>query len=221
MKFLLKHNPGAHTQPPPISPSQAARVLPHPSCGWRAGARASEGSWTSNFGAKARGVAGAGGDTAASKGHRPGWEPGAKNSGLCSHHVCRGPSWIQNFDVYEISSQEDARNKLSSDNSYQVVRDEKSRHAQNVLTSNSCGLSERECILCPFFIPASPSSFSPLHGFLNFCLFVFCFLPVEGKLHGTAAEGKRQRPEQIPTLQRARGGQGGVTHHILFSSLIK
>lgn len=72
---------------------------------------------------------------------------------------------LKSFLLMKSSPQEDAWNKLSSDNSYQVVSEEKSRHAQNVLTSNSCGLSERECILCPFLFSSSPSPFSPLHRY--------------------------------------------------------
>lgn len=101
--------------------------------------------------------------------HSLGWAPRATQ-------LHRGPSWDFNLSAHEISSQEDAWNKLSSDNSYQVASKGKSRHAQNVLTSNSCGLSERECVLCPFLFP-----FLPLITFTSLwmvLIYLFCFLHV-------------------------------------------
>lgn len=120
------------------------------------------------------------GDQSQQQGTQLGWESRATRGSA-------GPfPGFKNLSAREISPQEDAWNKLSSDNSYQVVSEEKSRHAQNVLTSNSCGLSERERILCPFLFSSSPSPFSPLRGFY--------FLALSMQTLGAAAEGQRQSP---------------------------
>lgn len=127
--------------------------------------------------------------------HSLGWAP-------CATQAHRGPSWDLNLSAHEISSQEDAWNKLSSDNSYQVASKGKSRHAQNVLTSNSCGLSERERALCPFLFLSSPSSLSPLCGL---CLFVL-LSPRDDKPSGQWLRARGTAQTQSPNPHRLSKG---------------
>lgn len=110
---------------------------------------------------------------------------------------------------------------MSSDNSYQVAREEKSRHAQNVLTSNSCGLSERECILCPFLIPASPSPFSPLHGFFNLFYFFRFFKWKANSLGQQLRARGRAQSKSPPPFKGSGVAKLGSPCQLTISSLIQ
>jgi len=94
-KFLVKHISRAHAQPLPPPPSEPARVLPSPSHGWRSLLE----SWSKSrlslldFNQSLRFCRGHT-HKASSEVHSPGWEPGAKRCGSCSHRAHHSPCWI-------------------------------------------------------------------------------------------------------------------------------
>lgn len=155
--------------------------------------------------------------TAPRRGTRGPAARGTAQVGAVSHpEAQQGPFLgLKSFLLMKSSPQEDAWNKLSSDNSYQVVSEEKSRHAQNVLTSNSCGLSERECILCPFLFSSSPSPFSPLHRY-----FISWLSPC--KSLGQRLRTKGRAPTKPSPPSKGPGvAKSGPAGQLLVTSVIK
>lgn len=227
MKFLVKHIHRAHDNPLPPSPSQAARVLPPQ----RRGRSSLPESWSKSrqrlpdFKLQSQSLRFCGGGDAKPAARDTAWDGNREPNALvrATTVLIRARSDFSRFKILMLMKSPPKR--TPGINCHLIIATrwrgkKKSRHAQNVLTSNSCGLSERECILCPFLIPASPSPFSPLLDFFSF--FFSPFLKRKANSLGQQLRaGGRAQTKSPPPFKGPGAAKLGSPHQRLVSSLIK